>query len=273
MKSDIIRKVFFLFFIIFLMCILSYKILEPIQSAHFKLYIKPRNPNHVNDKEKTVWKKDKANTCGKYSGRKNKRPYVYPPCECRPTWLGDGEKGTNISKGRARCDKQTNPFGAKIERDWYIKTTSFDTEEPYKSNHNTVLNSIIFKNDDNEVVHAWHLNRHNLFSNADEKTLDVHVPFNAINNKKRNIRRVEFKVLNDDAHYERILIHPEGRQDNYNGYYGNTMQNRDNNVILYNGSISNGSTVGDNLRNNHKIQTYEYVQSSVGASDNITSQT
>ena len=64
MKSDIIRKVFFIF-IIFLMCILSYKILEPIQSARFKLYIKPRNPNHVNYKAETKWEWDKDNLWGK----------------------------------------------------------------------------------------------------------------------------------------------------------------------------------------------------------------
>ena len=270
MKSDIIRKVFFLFFIIFLMCILSYKILEPIQSAHFKLYIKPRNPDHVNKITKKVI--DKNNEfCGGESGQKNKRPYVHPECDCRPA-LNFENKGANIDKGRARCDNKPHPnTGNIVTRNWFGPVFQTSIERPYESNKKAVLNSIIFKNDNNEVVHAWHLNRHNLFSNADEKTLDVHVPFNAINNKKRNIRRVEFKVLNGDAHYERILIHPVGKD--YNGYYGNTMQNGDNNVILYNGSISNGSTVGDNLRNNHKIQTYEYVQSSVGASDNITSQT
>lgn len=250
MKSDIIRKVFFLFFIIFLMCILSYKILEPIQAARFKLYIKPRNPNHVNYKT-DVYAIDPT-ACWEDN---KKGSIVVDGCECTA--------GINRKNGKFRCDNGV----------WVRKRYTVKKEEPYKSNKKAVLNSIIFKNDNGEGVHAWHLNRHNLFSNTDEKILDVSVPFNTINNKKRNIARIDFKVLNDDAHYERILIHPEGRQDNYNGYYGNTMQNRDNNVILYDGKIQNGQTVGGNLRNNHKIQTYEYAQSSVGASDNITSQT
>lgn len=254
MKSDIIRKVFFLFFIIFLMCILSYKILEPIQAARFKLYIKPRNPDHVDWIYDEEVKSVDPTACWKNN---KKGAIVVKGCECTA--------GINIKNGKYRCDNG----------DWVRKLTfkSSKTSKPFESNKKAVLNSIIFKNENGEGVHAWHLNRHNLFSNADEKILDVSVPFNTINNNGRNIASIDFKVLNGDAHYERILIHPEGRQDNYNGYYGNTMQNRDNNVILYDGVIQNGKTQGGNLRNDHKIQTYEYAQSSVGASDNITSQT